>query len=852
VEAQLDGKIFLSYPFIQTIFEKVVMSLAPRLKISSDYQSVSIWSEPVFGKDSAHQLRSFIERSFTVPQIKTIEINQAGASGKLYYTAAQDVASIWRNLSLALRRPSEIHARTDSAHEPRNVSHLFLDSSRRGPLRIIRIGNVLSTWTIRRKDENWIRFSHPVLRGRRDILFRLEEELAKIFGIEDIRPSLLTAGVSIRFDPARLEPEQLADQLEQAWPRLLNGLAGPPSAKRFLVTGGLLGLASASQFAVPALKPVALAGVALYGAPNIGDAVKQLRRRHVGLSALYATGLIFTLIAGSPLSSAIIAVLTQLWPQLTHKTIARQQRRFFAPYRRRPNWARVIGADRRQRRVRIAEVQPDQIISLRAGDIVPVDGVVTEGFGVVVDRLSGGPIGLDVGVDDTLNAGAVLVEGKLTARVLRVGDSTAAAGVAAALPHRPFDHLPSSATAERIAHRNARPALALSLFSLLTTRVLRRSQAIIRPDYATAPRLSAQLEALYDFARALQKGILFRSPGALDQIGKTDVFVIDNTAGFERRRVSIDNVVTDNASVDDVVSYAASLADSASGLRYGLEQRSVSIKSDLTFDGLHLLPGLIRLRDGEGRPVEIVSGVRFRQAGIKAPAALSRAAEVVRGDGVAGPRPVWIVRDGTPIGVVTFARRGEHAGKAIVDALRISNPHARFAYLSGDSTTRAADTAAHFGIEQVFGGLDSTAKAGLLRSLADRSVWIGNGALAEATPVVAASGVSVSTAGLSVVADDAADILLLRGDASGLLDLQALSKEHRAELKTDYGIVYLANLLGVAGAYLARFGSLQSGLISNLGTGIIYARHASRLSALVSEAEAHHAELVAWAHRGRA
>ncbi len=95
---------------------------------------------------------------------------------------------------------------------------------------------------------------------------------------------------------------------EKAWPRLLEGLDGPPSTTRFVAAGGLFALAYTGQYLVPALRPVALAAVAIYGAPNFINAGKQVRRGRIGLSLLYSTITVFTLLSGMPFSSAVMAV----------------------------------------------------------------------------------------------------------------------------------------------------------------------------------------------------------------------------------------------------------------------------------------------------------------------------------------------------------------------------------------------------------------------------------------------------------------------------------------------------------------------------------------------------------------
>ncbi|WP_271169253.1 ATPase [Hansschlegelia plantiphila] len=497
---------------------------------------MSIWSEDLFHETRRPQLRDFLDRAFSVPDVRAVEVRRSNAFARVRYAASRDAPSIWRRLSRALRGDDTAPGLDGGTlAQPRHASGLFLDAPSAWPLRVIRVGDELSTWRVRMEADDQIRFAHPALRGRRDVVFRLEEELAGLSGIEDFRASVLTAGASIRFDSRLQTPARLARELERAWPKVLSGLEGPPSRRRLYVAGALLGLAAVGQTVAPALRPVAVAGVALFGAPNVILAARQLRHGQIGLPALYSTGLAFMLVSGMPLGGTIITTFMQFWPEFARRTIVERQRRLFAAHRRRPSWARIPHPDGLSVEIHVDDLRPGVLVIVRRGERSPVDGVVTAGAAAVADVLATGSTqASNVAVGGAVHAGSLVVAGELTIRVERAGEATAAAHISRALPHAGFSGLPSSARAELIANRNAKPALALAALSLITTRTLRPSQAIIRPDYATAPRLSAQLAALTGFVEALDRGLLLRKPGALDQIADIDVFVFDESVGLGR------------------------------------------------------------------------------------------------------------------------------------------------------------------------------------------------------------------------------------------------------------------------------------------------------------------------------
>jgi len=200
------------------------------------------------------------------------------------------------------------------------------------------------------------------------------------------------------------------------------------------------------------------------------------------------------------------------------------------------------------------------------------------------------------------------------------------------------------------------------------------------------------------------------------------------------------------------------------------------------------------------------------------------------------------------LGVVTFHRKGELEGKEIVAALQARNAKARFIYLSSHAQARAESIAEKIGISTVLGELDKIGKAEAIREYGRRTMWIGDGNSADSIPAIGASTVSVSVAGVSTIAADLADVVLFHPSLRGLVPLRQIGREHRARLDAGYRAVYTANLLAVAGGFLAGFGSLESGLTSNMGTGYVYSMHRKWLQALIERVETKRAKLSTLGH----
>ena len=809
------------------------------LRVVPGADGVSIWSEEIFQAD-ASALREFLVRAFSVSEVEGVDLRRAASFGRIRYAGAKSPANIWRKLSRALRgEPVKTNGGPKAPAPPRalDASALYLEGPADTAVRVSRAGNALTTWRLRGQRQGTLHLSHPWLRWHRDVAFRLEEELAAIYGVEDFSTQVWSGGLTVRFDTRALSASRLTRQLESAWPRLLEGLSPPPRRTRLFVATGLLGLAYTGQYLVPAVRPAAVVGAALYSSPNVLAAAKDLTRGQIGLPALYTTGLALMLTTGMPFSATVFATLMQVWPNLSRHTLIRSQRRLFAPHRQRPVWVRLAQGNGTEVEVHASELQGGEEVVVRSGEVVPVDGVVTSGLAALLAPAALGYRIEDVGPGDSVLAGSTLRDGTLTLRVERAGSSTFASHVDGFLPHTALLDLPSAEEVERVANRNAKPALALAAASLLATRTLRLGQVVIRPDYATAPRVSVQLSALHGFAHALQHGIVLRHAGALDHLANAEVYVLDESADLERAQLEVTAVeLTRGASEARVLQHAITAYQStdteqARALASAAERGGVAaLRTPVSRHA-----GASRFRDAEGSTIEVAATPFLRARGIAAPPAFeSYAAEISRDP---AQRPLWVLRNGHIIGVVRFARRGDPAGRQLVRAIKSHDRRARVIYLSHATDADVQALGADLGVDAAYGGLSHAAKTQLLKNTPRKTLWLGAGHQPELREAIAASTVSVSLTPAAQFASDVADVWL--GDV-GLTQLPValgLARAHAGRLSSDYRAVYAVNLLGVAGGFAASFTGLQAGLLSNAGTFFVYARRARALDRLAAEAE---------------
>jgi cation transport ATPase len=465
----------------------------------------------------------------------------------------------------------------------------------------------------------------------------------------------------------------------------------------------------------------------------------------------------------------------------------------------------------------------------------------------VVDKASG----------DAVRAGAFVQDGALTVRVEDAGGRSAATHVDSLLPRGPFPDLPASREAERIAERNVKPTLALAALSLFFTRTLQPAQGVIRPDYATGPRISAQLSTLRSVADGWRQGVLFRDLGALERLAAARVYVFDDSAGLERGALEVAQIDTSDGISAGLARGYALVAAEALPAEQSLALRAYASQRELTQPNgtsVQRFAGGIRYRSPRGKTVEIARTSYVLSSNAKIPDRFREAlhehgARPRRGRGTEVSRrdlsldPLWVLRNGVVIGAISFARNGEPLARNLVAALRAQNRRARIIHVSRRGRTEANALARKLDIELVHAGLSHAGKQALVRSLGGGTLWVGDGSDPHVREAMLASSVSLSVAPSWKTLSDKADVLLPHEGLAGVTTAIAIARAHAARLAGDYRLVYAANLLGVAGALLTGLSPLRIGLLSNLGTGVVFARHARALERAAAAAEQEHGRL---------
>jgi len=450
------------------------------------------------------------------------------------------------------------------------------------------------------------------------------------------------------------------------------------------------------------------------------------------------------------------------------------------------------------------------------GQVIPLDGRIMAGGGVIDDRaVSGVSGGRLVGPGDLVPAGAVLLGGGLA-----IAPQRSLAASRLALVGRMLEEATSwrpgrmavTTRGEEFGEKFAVPTLATAGLGLLAGDV-GTAVAVMRPDYSSAEAISGSLEDLDAVARGLVAGCVVRSPARLDALAAADTLLIHDHPGLRRCRLHVSRVVS-GAAADgeagaeaqrEAIRWAASLAAHiADERREALAELAASRGSAL----LDIVPD--EFGDHCGLRISFRQGDREIAVHEADPPADDDA------------RPLVLAVSGHPLATFEFAMAAERRATRGID--RLHDGGLRVLLVTSDAAGGPALAA-----ELHCDGCISPEAAPLSEQVAGlvaQGCRIASVSAGDPAPELAA-GVAVSIHVGDPAEAAGADIVVLSGDLGRVADLRDAARERSSSLGWTRRLTILPNVACIAGAFLLGFTSLMAVIVSNLATLRTY-RVASR------------------------
>ncbi len=474
--------------------------------------------------------------------------------------------------------------------------------------------------------------------------------------------------------------------------------------------------------------------------------------------------------------------------------------------------ARVI-RDGKPMEIAVDQVQSGDIVELRPGERVPVDGVVVEGAGFVDESMiSGEPVPVKKAAGDQLVGGTVNQNGALTLCATKVGADTVLAQIIRMVEQAQSAKLPIQAAVDRITMWFVPAVMAVALLTFLVwlavgpdpalTLALVNAVAVLIIACPCAMGLATPTAIMVGTGRAAQMGVLFRKGEALQLLRDAKVVAVDKTGTLTKGRPELTDLILadgfDRASVlsgiaavearsEHPIARALVEAAHAEGLVPGRVEQFESV----TGFGVGALVGSDRLQVGADRYMQ--------KLGLD----VSVFAEAARRLASEGKTPLYAAMNGQLAAII-----------AVADPIKETTPQAirtlhelglKVAMVTGDNRRTGQAIASQLGIDEVVAEVLPDGKIAAVNRLKQEHgllAYVGDGI--NDAPALAQADVGLAIGTGTDIAIEAADVVLMSGDLRGVPNAIALSRATLANIRQNlfWAFAYNAALIPIAAGVL--------------------------------------------------
>jgi Cu+-exporting ATPase len=526
-------------------------------------------------------------------------------------------------------------------------------------------------------------------------------------------------------------------------------------------------------------------------------------------------------------AAAVITVLVLLGQWLEARARRRTGRAIQSLLGLAAKTAHRLSAEAHEEEVSIDALQPGDLVRVRPGEKIPLDGTVTDGSTTVDESMiTGEPIPVEKGSRDKVIGGTVNQTGSFVMRVEKVGSETVLSQIVHMVAEAQRSRAPIQKLADQVAGYFVPAVIAVAILTSLIWAVwgpqpklayaVVNAVAVLIIACPCALGLATPMSIMVGVGRGAQAGVLVKNAEALETAERITYLIVDKTG----------TLTAGKPEVTDLVAAAGSQENSLLALAAALETQSEhplarAVVSEANKRGI---------RPREAKQFQSVTG-----AGLKAfvddNSVLVGNQEFLTGNGVsisnelvdkAGQLTrqarslVWVANDGRAVGLIGIADPIKETTPSAIQ--RLHDLGVKLVMATGDNPDTARAVAERLQIDEVRAGLKPEDKQRLVQELKAKgaTVAVAGDGINDA-PALAAADVGIAMGTGTDVAIQSAGITLLKGDLNGIAKALLLSRKVMGNIRENLFFAFIYNLLGVpiaAGILYPFYGLLLSPMIA--------------------------------------
>ncbi|CAB5510983.1 Copper-exporting P-type ATPase [Achromobacter anxifer] len=497
-----------------------------------------------------------------------------------------------------------------------------------------------------------------------------------------------------------------------------------------------------------------------------------------------------------------------------------------------PKTARRINADGSEEDVPLNHVHVGDLLRVRPGEKIPVDGVVTEGRSAVDESmLTGEPVPVSKREGDKLIGATLNTSGTLVMRSEKVGSATMLAQIVQMVANAQRSKAPMQRMADVVAGKFVIAVVLVAITTLLAWGFfgpepswiygLINAVAVLIIACPCALGLATPMSVMVATGRAAAQGVLFRDAGAIEKMREVDTLIVDKTGTLTEGKPAFDTAIAaPGYTPDEVLRLAASLDQGsehplADAIVSAARAQGLALSKAEDFDSGS---GIGVRGTVEGKRLALGNTALMEQEGVQVDA-LRADGERLRGEGAS---------------IMHLAVDGRFAGiLAVTDPIKPSTPEAiqhlhdsglRIVMATGDGLTTARAVGAALHIDEVHGEVKPADKLALVEKLQqDGHVVAMAGDGINDAPALARADVGVAMGTGTDVAMNSGQVTLVKGDLRGIAASRQISIDTVRNMRQNLMFAFVYNGIGVpiaAGLLYPFTGWLLSPMIAALAMSL--------------------------------
>ena len=497
-----------------------------------------------------------------------------------------------------------------------------------------------------------------------------------------------------------------------------------------------------------------------------------------------------------------------------------------------PKTARRVGADGKEEDVPLSHIHVGDVLRVRPGEKVPVDGVVLEGSSAVDESmLTGEPMPVPKRAGDALIGATMNTSGALVMRSEKVGSHTVLAQIVQMVAQAQRSKAPMQRMADRVAGVFVVSVIGVAALTFVAwglwgpepswVYALINAVAVLIIACPCALGLATPMSIMVATGKAAQRGILFRDAAAIENLRRVDTLVVDKTGTLTEGKPSLDRVVAaPGFGEDDVLRLAASLDQGsehplAEAIVRAARERGLPLDKPEGFEsasGIGVRGMLL------GKAIALGNTALMTEAGVSLDR-LAAQADALRGEGAS---VVFLAVQGQAAGLLAVTDPTKASAAGALATLRSSG--VRTVMATGDGLVTARAAAAKLGIDEVHAEVKPADKLALVTRLQGegRVVAMAGDGINDA-PALARADVGIAMGTGTDVAMSSAQVTLVKGDLRSIAEAMRLSNDTIANMKQNLAFAFVYNAFGIplaAGALYPFTGWLLSPMIAALAMSL--------------------------------